>query len=154
MYGYLNPELATAESGPIGIATERPTVVPHRRTVRVARGLVMGALALFLSLLIVAADHAMGRWGQAGTAVSVLMLWLIVFACLALLARMTGRIALRLALAVSRWRTRRSTVLTDQQMMAMALRDPRVRADVDAALHANADSGSQKYFAPGYCRYL
>ena len=34
MYGYLNPDLATAETGPIGVPTERLPLLPHRRTMR------------------------------------------------------------------------------------------------------------------------
>ena len=152
MYGYLNPDLATAETGPIGVPTERLPLLPHRRTMRAARGLGMALLALFLSLLIVTADHAMQHWWQAGPTVSALVLWSVVFGSLVLLARTTGRFALGLALAVSRWRW--GAALTDQQVMALALRNPRTKADVEAALNAQADSGSSPYFAPGYCRYL
>ena len=154
MYGYLSPDLATAESGATAMSTQRSSALPHRPTMRLARGLVMAMLAMFLSLLIVAADQAMGRWWQAGTTVSLLVLWTIVFGCLALLARWTGRFALRLALAMSRWRSRRNTAVTDQQGKNSALEDLRVKADVEAALAAGADSSAAQYVAPRYCRYL
>lgn len=117
------------------------TTVRRRSISRVTRGLSSALLATVLAALIVAADRMVDVWSKGGLMLALLVLWLVLFAGLALFGRATGRLALRMALAWRAWSERTAQERADEDLMYMARTDARLMSDLMAALARDEQQG-------------
>ena len=115
----------------------RARAAPHGRPGNKALAAVL--LAAFVSALIVVADSVIETYADGHLLLGWIALWAVGFAAMGLLADTARKTALRLSQAISnrhQWRARNRA---DAYLMALAHHDPRIMAEVQAAIErANA----------------
>lgn len=130
------------------MTTQTTTPSPVRgsaalRAVRKANGKGLAAvlLAAFVSALIVAADSVVDTYADGHLLIGWMSLWIVSFAAMVLLAGPAREAAARLACFIGTWGQRRAQKRADVYLMALALHDPRIMAEVQAAIQrAEADA--------------
>lgn len=105
-----------------------------RKRVDGARGLAALLLAAVVSAMLVVADRVVVHLTDGGLMVAWLVLWVLAFVAMALFADTTRALAVR---AIAGWKqgaARRRAARADEMLLATAERDPRVMADLRAAI--------------------
>jgi hypothetical protein len=98
------------------------------------RGLSAMLLAAMVSALIVVADQVIETWVDGHLMLAWVALWVIGFAALALFAGSAQTLAKATLSAVNGWAARSAQARADRRLWASALADPRIMADVQAAI--------------------
>ena len=91
-------------------------------------------LAAMVSALVVVADQLMETWVEGHLMVAWVGLWLVAFAALALFSGAARKVAVTVVGALNAWSERVAKARADQRLWAIAKSDPRVMADLDAAM--------------------
>ena len=99
-----------------------------------AKALAAMLLAAIVSALVVAADALIDSYADGHLLLAWSALWAIAFASMALLADTARAGAHSLLAGASQWRERRAQQVANDAMMAAAQRDPRVMAELEAAM--------------------
>ena len=102
-----------------------------------ARGLSAMLLAAMVSALLVVADQLMNTWADGHLMVAWVALWLVGFSALAVFAGAARRFAATVMAALDAWSQRLAQARSDERMWAVAQADPRVMADITAAMMRN-----------------
>ena len=103
-------------------------------------------LAALVSALIVVADSVVDMYADGHLLIGWISLWAIGFAALGLLANTAQKAAAHLSYLLGTWGQRRAQRRADAYLMALAQHDPRIMAEVQAAIqraHAAARSMDQ-----------
>lgn len=103
-----------------------------------ARGLAALLLSLIVSALLVVADQLIDTWADGHLMLAWLVLWAVGFAAIALLAGTVRRFSAQVVGELDAWSARVAKNRADERLWAIALKDARVMADLQAAL-ARAD---------------
>lgn len=98
-------------------------------------------LAAVVSALLVVADQMIDTWADGHLLAAWVTLWVVAFAALALLAPMVRRLTLGSVTALNAWAHRVARARADERMWALAQKDHRVLADIQAAV-TRAESNS------------
>jgi hypothetical protein len=98
------------------------------------RSLSAMLLAAMVSALIVVADQLIETWVDGHLMLAWVALWVIGFAALALFAGSAQTLAKATLGALNDWAVRRAQTRADRRLWASALADPRIMADVQAAM--------------------
>jgi hypothetical protein len=98
------------------------------------RGLAGGLLAAMVAALIVVADQLIETWADGDLLLAWVALWVIAFASLALLAPAARKLSRFSVSALFAWWRGRASKRADARLWALARRDPRVMADIYAAM--------------------
>ena len=98
------------------------------------KGLATMLLAALVAALMVVADQLMSVWADGYLLASWVTLWAIAFAALALMAPTAHRLASSLSAALKQRVIRMANERTDAQYWASAQSDPRVMAELQAAI--------------------
>lgn len=101
-------------------------------------------LAAAVSALMVAADHFIDSYTQGDLLWMWLVSWALGFATLVLMADSTRRLGVRLAAAGARGAQRYRQRQADAYLRALAARDPRIAAELQAAMERGATSPAQR----------
>jgi hypothetical protein len=99
-----------------------------------AKGVAAVLLAAMVSALVVVADQLVETWVDGHLMAAWVLLWLVAFAALALLAPTAKRFAGGLVRTLDAWSRRVARERADDRLWEMAQQDPRVMADLRAAL--------------------
>lgn len=99
-----------------------------------ARGAATLVLAAVVSALMVVAHQVIDTWSEGHLLAAWMVLWLVAFAALALLAAPARRAGAVLRGAAQGWSERRRRAAEDRHTWGVALRDPRVMAELHHAL--------------------
>lgn len=126
----LTPTLPTSGFAPAHAA---PTVATGATPASV-RPLAALLLAAIVSALLVAADALIDTYADGHLLLAWSILWAIGFAAMALFADSARQAARRLLASASTWRARREAQAADATLWALAQRDPRIMADLQAAM--------------------
>ena len=105
-----------------------------RRGFDSAKGLSAMLLAAMVSSLVVVADQLMDTWADGHLMVAWAALWLVGFAALAVFAGAARKLAVTAVRALDGWSQRIARARSDARLWAIAQTDPRVMADLNAAL--------------------
>ena len=105
-----------------------------RRSFDSTKGLAAMLLAALVAALMVVADQLVAVWADGYLLVSWVTLWAIAFAALALMAPTAHRLAASLSVAWQERAVRVANERTDAQNWASAQRDPRLMAELQAAM--------------------
>lgn len=112
-----------------------------RKSFNSTRGLSVMLLAAMVAALIVVADQLVDTWADGHLLAAWVMLWVVGFAALALLAAPARHLAARLMQALDTWSSRVARERADERLWSLAQNDPRVLADIQAAVtRAETDS--------------
>ena len=99
-----------------------------------SRALAAMLLAALVSTLIVIADSVVDAYADGHLLVGWIALWAVGFAALGLLANTARRTAARLSHLLGTWGQRRAQKRSDAYLLALAQHDPRIMAEVQAAI--------------------
>lgn len=105
-----------------------------RRGFDSTKGLSAMLLAAMVSALIVVAEQLVDTWADGHLMVAWVALWLIGFSALALFAGAARKLAVTAVSALDAWSARVAQARSDARLWAIAQSDPRVMADLNAAI--------------------
>lgn len=105
-----------------------------RRGFDSTKGLSAMLLAAMVSALVVVADQLIETWADGHLMVAWVALWLVGFAALALFAGAARKLAVAVVSALDAWSVRVARARADERLWAIAKTDPRVMADLSAAM--------------------
>lgn len=111
-----------------------------RRSFNGARMLAAMLLASVASALIVVADQVASTWAEGNLLAAWVLLWAIGFTVLAAFAQPARRVSARMLAALDAWSAGVARARADQHFWQAAQDDPRVLAELRAAL--SRDDGS------------
>jgi hypothetical protein len=105
-----------------------------RRGFDSTKGLSVMLLALMVSALVVVADQLIDTWADGHLFVAWVALWLVSFAAVAVFAGSARKLAAGAIGAANAWSARLAKSRADARLWAIAKSDPRVMAELDAAM--------------------
>ena len=98
------------------------------------KGLAAMLLAAMVAALVVVADQLVDTWADGHLLAAWVVLWVVGFAALALLAAPARTLARRVVGGLDAWSRRVARERADARLLEIARRDPRVMADLQAAM--------------------
>lgn len=106
--------------------------VRHRKTEPTAPGRALASmvLAAMVTTLVIVADQIATTWRDSHLFVAWVLMWLVVFAGLALFASPAKALAQRTLRALNAWSQSRAVERAEARMWAFAKNDPRLLADL------------------------
>jgi hypothetical protein len=108
-----------------------PVAAPKSEATRTLAGLMLAGV---MAAMLVVADQVIDNWADGHLLLGWVALWSVVFAGLAFFARPLRKITMALAASVDRQLKEAAQMRREEQMWAFANRDPRVMAELRAAV--------------------
>jgi hypothetical protein len=105
-----------------------------RRGFDSTKGLSFMLLAVMVSALVVVADQLIDTWADGHLFAAWVALWLVCFAAVAVFAGAARKLASAAINAGNAWSERLARARADERLWAIANSDPRVMADLNAAM--------------------
>lgn len=99
-----------------------------------SKGLATMLLAALVAAMVVVADQVIDNWANGNLLVIWVASWIVVFSALALFARTARQLAARVLAALDAWSSSIAQARADARMWEAAKSDPRVMADLQAAM--------------------
>lgn len=118
-----------------------------RRGFNSTKGLASMLLAALVAAMLVVVDQVIDNWANGQLLLAWIALWAVAFAALALFAGTARRLAVRLVAGLDAWSSSIAQARADVRMWEAAKTDPRVMADLRAAI-TREESGVQPAAAP------
>ena len=137
MASFIQLNYPTQHPGVARIEAAVDVVNSMRRGFDSTKGLSAMLLAAMVSALVVVADQLIGTWADGHLMVAWVALWLVVFAALAVFAGAARKLAVTVVAALDGWSRRVAQARSDARLWAIAQTDPRVMADLTAAMARN-----------------
>ena len=101
------------------------------------KGLSAMLLAAMVSALVVVADQLIDTWADGHLMVAWIALWVVGFAAIALFSGAARKLAVTAVSSLDAWSRKVAKTRSDARLLAIAKTDPRVRADLSAAMARN-----------------
>ncbi len=130
---FINSGYPTEHGGARRLETLTDAVTRLGEQFKGGKGLVAMLLAGVLSALVVVADQIVSTWTAGHLLMAWVALWAFVFAALALFAEATRGWTDRVIADLRQWSQRAKERAADDRVWAVALSDPRLMADIQAA---------------------
>lgn len=105
-----------------------------KQAMRSGRGLTTLVLAAVVSALVMVADHLVDTWAEEHLFAAWVALWTLVFATLAVFAPLAKDLVDGVAREFAAWRKEVAKVRAEAAFLDTAQRDPRVMAELRAAI--------------------
>lgn len=137
MASFLQPSYPTVHPGIARIESAVDAMSAMRRGFDSTKGLSAMLLAAMVSALVVVADQLIETWADGHLMVAWVALWLVGFAALAVFAGAARKLAVTAVGALDAWSARVARARADERLWAIARTDPRVMADLTAAMSRN-----------------
>ena len=134
MASFIQPSYPAQHQGVVRIESAVGAVRAMRRGFDSTKGLSAMLLAAMVSSLVVVADQLIDTWADGHLMVAWIALWLVGFAALAVFAGAARKLASTVVGALDAWSQRVAQARSDERLWAIARTDPRVRADLNAAM--------------------
>lgn len=99
-----------------------------------ARGAASLLLAAIVSALLVVANQVIDTWSEGHLLAAWMLLWVVAFAALALLSGPARRAAAALRAGFAGWAESRRRAAEDERTWQVAIRDPRIMAELNHAM--------------------
>lgn len=110
-----------------------------------ARGAATLLLAAVVSALVVVANQVIDTWGDGHLLAAWMVLWLVAFAALALFATPARTAGVVIRRAAKSWAQSRRRAADDQRTWQVAMRDPRIMAELNHAMGIAGVDDLRKY---------
>lgn len=91
-------------------------------------------LAAMVSSLVVVADQLVETWVNGHLLVAWIALWIVCFTAMAVFAGSARKLALATVTGLNAWSVKRAQARADDRLWAVAQADPRMMADIHAAM--------------------
>lgn len=111
-----------------------------------ARGAATLVLAAVVSALLVVANQVIDTWTEGHLLAAWMVLWLVAFAALALLTAPARRAGAALLKAGQTWAENRRLAAEDARTWAVAVKDPRIMAELNHAMGIATVDNLRKYY--------
>ena len=134
MASFIQPSYPAQHQGVVRIESAVGAVRAMRRGFDSTKGLSAMLLAAMVSSLVVVADQLIDTWADGHLMVAWIALWLVGFAALAVFAGAARKLASTVVGALDAWSQRVAQARSDERLWAIARTDPRVMADLNAAM--------------------
>ena len=119
---------------PNHLATRARVAKPMRQGFDSTKGLSAMLLAAMVSALVVVADQLIDTWADGHLMVAWIALWVVGFAAIAIFAGAARKLAISAVSALDAWSHRIAKKRADARLWVIAESDPRVMADLNAAM--------------------
>lgn len=134
MSSFIQPNFPARHLGVARVESAVTAMKGMRRDFDGTKGLSAILLAAMVSSLVVVADQLVETWADGHLMVAWVALWLVCFATIALFAGAARKLAVAAVGALNAWSHRVALARSDARLWAIAKTDPRVMADLNAAL--------------------
>ena len=134
MTSFINPSYTTQHPGVQRAEAIADAAGRFRRSFDSTKGLAAMLLAVLVAALMVVAEQLVAIWADGYLLASWVTLWAIAFAALALMAPTAHSVATRMSAAFKQRARRVGNERADAQYWASAKSDPRVMAELQAAI--------------------
>ncbi len=111
-----------------------------------ARGAASLLLAAIVSALLVVANQVIDTWSEGHLMAAWMVLWLVAFAALALLSAPARRAAAALRAGFAGWAESRRRAAEDERTWQVAIRDPRIMAELSHAMGVRTVNDIRAYY--------
>ncbi|MBV7542461.1 hypothetical protein [Acidovorax sp. sic0104] len=111
-----------------------------------ARGAATLLLAAVVSALLVVAHQVIDTWTEGHLLAAWMVLWLVAFAALALLTSPARRASAALRVAGQTFTENRRRAAEDQRTWQVAMKDPRIMAELNHAMGIATVNDIRKYY--------
>jgi hypothetical protein len=91
-------------------------------------------LAAMVSALLVVADQLIDTWAEGHLMLAWVALWVVGFAAVGVFAGAARQLATTVVQSLDAWSARSAQSRADERLWASALADPRIMADLNAAI--------------------
>lgn len=149
--------LTTSSSG-LGLrlpgASASKGIYKARRNFDGARGLAAMLLAALVAALVVVADHLISTWADGHLLMAWVLLWVVVFAGLALFASTARKIASRVVAALDNWSRSMAEARAEARLWDIARGDPRLMSDLVQARMRHLEETQTVAMADDFCAAL
>ena len=139
MTRFVQPEFPLQHAGVARVESALRSLQVARRGLDAGRSLSAMLLAAMVSALVVVADQLIDTWADGHLMVAWVALWVVCFAALGLFAGSARVLAKSWMLSWQNWSAQRAQRRADQHLWAFAQHDPRIMAELDAAVARQAD---------------
>jgi len=137
MTSFIQPSFPTEHPGVVRIESAAAALGEMRRNFNSTTGLSTMLLAAMVSALLVVADQLIDTWADGHLLAAWVALWLVGFAAVAVFAGSARRLAATVMRSLDAWSQRVAKARADERLWAIAQTDPRVMADLTAAMTRN-----------------
>jgi len=134
MASFIQPGFPARHSGADRLQSVIESVQAVRRGFDSAKGLSVMLLAAMVAALVVVADQLIETWADGHLLVAWVALWALGFVALAAFSMPARRWTASANGALKAWSERAAQKHADERLLVIAKADPRVMADLDAAL--------------------
>lgn len=110
------------------------------------RGAASLLLAAVVSALLVVAHQVIDTWSEGHLLAAWMVLWLVAFAALALLTMPARRMAVTLRASTKAWAESRRRTAEDERTWQVALKDPRIMAELNHAMGVPTVNDIRRYY--------
>jgi len=139
MTGFVHPNFRTSHPGVDRMESAYNAAKQLRRDYDSTRSLAAMLLAAIVAAMLVVADQIVGTWADGDLLAAWVAMWLVGFAALALFAGSARRVAIRAIAVADAWSHKVAQRRADERMWSIAQKDPRVMADLQAAMSRSAE---------------
>lgn len=139
MASFVHLEYSTRHPGVARIENAIETVSRARKGFNTAKGLTAMLLAAMVAALVVVADQLIDTWADGHLLAAWVILWVVGFAAVGLLADTARRVVRKTLSALDRWSRNVARRRADERLWDIARKDPRVMADLQAAMSRAQD---------------
>lgn len=138
MTSFVHTDFPTQHAGIARVEAAIESARELRKDFNGTKGLAAMLLAAVVAALLVVADQLIGTWADGHLLAAWVALWAVGFAALALFASTARNLARRLVAALDAWSERIAQARADERLWAIARTDPRIMADLQAAMSRQA----------------
>jgi len=131
MTTFIQPNFPLRHAGVERITSAADTV---RGGINSTKSLSAMLLAAMVSALVVVADQLMDTWAEGHLMLAWIALWVVAFAAVAIFAGAARKLASALVQALDAWSARVAQRRADERLWSSAKADPRIMADLNAAM--------------------
>jgi hypothetical protein len=111
-----------------------------------ARGAATLLLAAVVSALLVVANQVIDTWSEGHLLAAWMVMWLVGFAALALLTAPARRAGAALLKSADSWAENRRQAAEDERTWAVAVKDPRIMAELNHAMGIATVEDIRRYY--------
>lgn len=134
MTRFIQPSFPTEHPGVVRIESAAKALGDMRRNFSSTKGLSAMLLAAMVAALVVVADQLIDTWADGHLLAAWVALWVVGFAAVAVFAGSARQLARTVVSALDAWSERIAKRRADERLWAIAQTDPRVMADLTAAI--------------------
>jgi hypothetical protein len=137
MTSFVHPSFRTNHPGVDRVESALGAARDMRKGFDSTRSIAAMLLAAIVAAMLVVADKVIDNWADGHLLAAWIAMWMVGFAALALFAGTARRLAVRTTASLDAWSNRVARARADERMWSIAQSDPRVMADLQAAMSRN-----------------